>query len=830
MSESGLNLKQNGLLEAVGQAAGAVVVTGADGIIQYVNPAFTAMTGYSREEAIGQNPRLVKSGCQPEAFYRRMWETIRSGMSWQGDLVNRRKDGKLYTEEMRIAPIRDPQGAISGYLAIKRDVTGQRAAEQAQALLASIVASSEDGICSADLEGNILSCNRGAEKLLGYASEELIGRNLALVLPSQRRERLREILESVAKGGAVSPYDAILLAKDDSRVDVSFSISAIRNAEGAVVGVSGIARSIGERLKTERLLAESEKRFRRVFEQAPIGIAATTMDGRIVMANAAFCSIMGYSEGELLKKRWADLTHKDDLSVTQGILERLLLAPGESGAAEKRYIRGDGRMIWGHVTISLMRDGDGKPLHHLVHVQDITEHKQNRDSLQFHHSLIRAIHEVLLDGILVINDANLIVSHNQRFKDIWHFPDLEIPENLPDYFIGDQPPRVLSAVMEQVKKPEAFLRRIQELNEDPDAIDHCEIELRDGRTIERYSASLHIEGGNHRGRVWFFREITERKRIDSALRESEARYRSTFEQAAVGILHVSAEGKILECNARFAEITGYSTEEAAGLSFQQITHPDDMAACVGLHGKVMNEESPPPSLEKRYIRKDGTITWVKVTPTIRRDRLLRSQYHITIVEDINDRKMAEEALREAHEFAKSTIDALTSHICVLDESGVIIAVNRAWQEFARLNRRQADGQDGDREACQLRRGSQLSGSLQSSGGTGSRPGRGVRHRHPFRSKRKKRRFLRWNIPATPLSRSGGFWAVSRASCTTRCRWRWSSTSTSPRVSWRRRRSASPGRRRKRNLRAPTIWPPKRSRPPSPKASSWPTSATRFAPR
>src|ERR1035437_9921956 len=104
------------------------------------------MTGYSSDEALFQNPRILKSGCHPEEFYEGLWETIRSGQTWSGEVVNRRKDGSLYTEEMRIAPVRNSNGVTTGYIAIKHDVTEKRASEEKDAFLAAIVENSEDVI------------------------------------------------------------------------------------------------------------------------------------------------------------------------------------------------------------------------------------------------------------------------------------------------------------------------------------------------------------------------------------------------------------------------------------------------------------------------------------------------------------------------------------------------------------------------------------------------------------------------------------------------------------------------------------------------------------
>ena len=113
-------IERAGLVAAVEQAADGIVITDTDGKIQYVNPAFTAMTGYSSEEAVGQYPRILKSGREPVAFYEELWNTIRSGRIWHGELVNRRKDGTFYNEEMQISPVRVPNGEISSYIAVAR--------------------------------------------------------------------------------------------------------------------------------------------------------------------------------------------------------------------------------------------------------------------------------------------------------------------------------------------------------------------------------------------------------------------------------------------------------------------------------------------------------------------------------------------------------------------------------------------------------------------------------------------------------------------------------------------------------------------------------------
>ena len=117
------------LVTAIEQSAEAVVITNIHGDIEYVNPAFTRITGYSREEVLGENPRILKSDKQDPAFYQQLWETILNGQPWHGELVNRRKDGSLYTEQMAIAAVRGELGEITHFIGNKQDVTERKALE-----------------------------------------------------------------------------------------------------------------------------------------------------------------------------------------------------------------------------------------------------------------------------------------------------------------------------------------------------------------------------------------------------------------------------------------------------------------------------------------------------------------------------------------------------------------------------------------------------------------------------------------------------------------------------------------------------------------------------
>ena len=153
---------------ALEAAANGIVITDRQGTIVWANHAFAAMTGYSKEESIGKNLRMLKSGEQPESYYVNLWTTILSGRVWQGEIVNRRKDGTTYPEEMTITPVTQSVGSASNtyFIAIKQDITERKKAKEELQRLASIVEFSEDAIISTNMDGAITSWNRGAEKYM----------------------------------------------------------------------------------------------------------------------------------------------------------------------------------------------------------------------------------------------------------------------------------------------------------------------------------------------------------------------------------------------------------------------------------------------------------------------------------------------------------------------------------------------------------------------------------------------------------------------------------------------------------------------------------------
>ncbi len=213
------------------------------------------------------------------------------------EVVIERPDGSRITVLVNIDSITNASGETIGAINVFEDITDLKRAEQASRQLAAIVESSEDAIISKDLDGIITSWNQAAERLFGYTSEEVIGRPITLLIPAERHDEEPGILESIRRGERIEHYETVRQRKDGSLLDVSLTVSPIRDAQGSIVGASKIARNITQRKRVEVALRASEERFRTLTMNAPAAIFIKDLAGRYTLANPLACQALGRLDG-----------------------------------------------------------------------------------------------------------------------------------------------------------------------------------------------------------------------------------------------------------------------------------------------------------------------------------------------------------------------------------------------------------------------------------------------------------------------------------------------------------------------------------------------------
>ncbi len=405
-----------GLMTAVDQASDGIVFTDGKGVIQYVNPAFTAMTGYSAEEMVGQNPRLLKSGRHRAAFYQELWKTLLSGRVWQGEVTNRRKDGSLYAEEMRIAPVLDAEGALTGYIAIKRDVTEQRAAAAAQTFLAAITEHCEDAIVATSLAGVILTWNHGAEVIFGFTAAEALGRAVSLFTPADRMSRMMDCIDHVGSGEVLKNYEGICQHADGRRMHVAVTGFPIRDASGTVVAAVALLRDITEQHRGEQRLRESEERFRSMADSSSSIMWVTGADGNVEFVNRAYRTFFGVAGEAVLPGERRALLHPEDgagyrAAFEEAVREHLPFA------AEARVRAADGQWRLLGSRAQPRFSPDGEFLGHVGLSADITERRQMDQALRGSREFAQSTIDALSSHLCVLDEAGTIIAVNQAWRE-----------------------------------------------------------------------------------------------------------------------------------------------------------------------------------------------------------------------------------------------------------------------------------------------------------------------------------------------------------------------------------------------------------------------------
>jgi len=237
----------------------AIISKTLEGIILTWNNGATRLYGYTAEEAIGKPMTLLlpddRAGEETEILAR----MSRGERVEYFETVRRTKNGELIDVSLTISPIRDRHGRITGASHVARNISEHRRMETRLEQLAAIVESAEDAIISKTLEGRILTWNAGAERVYGYQASEAIGRTMTTLLPEARQNEENEILERIARGERVEHFETTRLTRSGDLIDVSLTISPIRDRHGGIIGASHVARNVTERHQFEQQLRHTQK-------------------------------------------------------------------------------------------------------------------------------------------------------------------------------------------------------------------------------------------------------------------------------------------------------------------------------------------------------------------------------------------------------------------------------------------------------------------------------------------------------------------------------------------------------------------------------------------
>ncbi len=282
---------QSAALEA---AANGIIIADREGNIRWVNPAFTQMTGYTQEEVLGQNPRLLKSEKHEPEFYRRMWETILAGEVWRGEMINLRKDGSLYTEEQTITPLIDENGEIANFIAIKQDITerivAERAVHQNEALFRKVLENLPVGVWIIDQSGKVIKTNTAGEQIwagVWNVGIERYGEYKGWWLNGGELIRPEEwaAARAITLGETSINEEVEIECFDGTHRIVFNSAIPIRDELGAIQGAIVVEQDITERKRAEEVLNQERQQLSGILDTMQDGVCIVNRDFSIEYIN-----------------------------------------------------------------------------------------------------------------------------------------------------------------------------------------------------------------------------------------------------------------------------------------------------------------------------------------------------------------------------------------------------------------------------------------------------------------------------------------------------------------------------------------------------------------
>ena len=611
--------------------------------ITFVNSAFVQTLGYDTADFATVADWSLKA--YPDPAYR---QTVME--AWQAELERAKRTGTAFTPQEARVHCKDGTSRTllvsaaslgvsfaGSHLVVLYDITARKQAEAAllesEGKFRQMAATITDvfWMTSPDSK-HIYYASPGFESIWGrplaslYADAQVWSES---ILPEDRERVVSQFL--ALENGESSLDTEYRISRPDGSLrwirDRGFQV---RDAAGHIVRLTGLASDITEQKQAETALRESEARFRAIFNHNALATAIIEPDSNISMVNDAYCQVSGYAREEVVGRSWKRTVVSEDVErLTEYNRQRLINPHAVPAGYDFRFYRKNGEIRHAQISVALIQSS-GQIVASML---DITERKLAAEAL--HHST-RMLQLVLenIPAFVFWKDRDLrYLGCNRNFA-------VSAGLDSPEAIIGKTDFDMVwpaSAAAYQADDRKVMANNRPKLNfEEPQARADGSI-----RWLSTSKTALTNQAGEVFGVLGIYTDITEQKQAEMALRDSETRFRAMFEQAAVGMAEVGLDGRWLRVNRRLSELLGYAEAELLPMKFQDVTHPDDLAADLSQLQKLVAGDIPNYSLEKRYFRKDGRLVFANLTVGLVQDAAGEPKHFISVVEDITKRKQAE---------------------------------------------------------------------------------------------------------------------------------------------------------------------------------------------
>ena len=624
------------------------------------NQVFCDLVGYSTAEVVGKTIEDVVYPDDLPANVAQFDQVMRGELaSFTMEKRFTRKNGEVVWVVLTVSPQHDVAGHPAYCIVIAQNHSERKRLEdelrQAHARLDLAVRGSNLSIWECEMpEGRIENSHLtliNVWELLGYdavMSPTDFPSTFALLFHPDDQERvMREIRELLASEGQDYESEYRVRSKDGSTRWHLARGTVLRDLKGKPVRFVGTSTDITDLKQADEALRQAKARLDLAVRGSNIAIWECNMpDGRIENSNLTYTNTwesMGYDAATKptdFPSTFAILFHPIDQERVMREIQELFDSDRQDYESEFRVRWQDGSTRWHLSRGTVLRDPEGKPIRFIGTSADITQLKLAEEALRESEQRFRTFVDHATDAFFLFDDQHVVLDVNGQACQSLGYTREQLLGMTPLDFDPDITPDRLEELKRRLDDGQPMAFESRHRREDGSVFP---VEIR---------GQAFWEGGR-RFTVALARDVTERQRAEAALRESEERFRSTFENAAVGIGHRHLDGRFARVNQKFCAIVGYPRDELLQRTGLVLTHPDDLGAGAELSAPLLRGESPGYTLEKRYVRKDGSVVWVELSVSLKRDAAGKPDYFIWIVQDISARNRLDGELRQAKDAAEA---------------------------------------------------------------------------------------------------------------------------------------------------------------------------------
>jgi PAS domain S-box-containing protein len=634
----------------------AVTATDANGCVTFMNPVAQSLTRWDQERAVG-NPLEdvfnIINGETRKALENPVTKAIREGMVV--GLVNNTilitKDGKEIPIDYSSAPIRNEEGDIIGVILVFRDVSERRRVEQAlhqsEERYRRITEAVTDYIFTVRIEdGHPVETvhSPACVAVTGYTPEDFAADpHLWLrMVHEEDREAVQDRIAQVLLGQAVQPLEHRIFRKGGLMRWVRNTLVPNYDSHGKLLSYDGLISDIDERKRAEETLRESEELFRNVYDTAPLAFVVWGRDIRVTDWNKKAEEVFGWSKEEALGRNFLDfLILEKDRHQVENVVGRLLQGELPSHSINDNLTK-DGQVITCEWNNSALHDDDGNIVGAMSLALDMTERRRAQEALCENEATLKSIFRAAPTGIGMLSNR-ILKRVNDRICEMTGYSREELVE---------QSARILYPTDEDFEY--VGREKYAQIRERGTGTVETRWKRKDGKILDVLVSSAPVDPSDLTAGVTFSAlDITERKKAEKELRESEDRYRRITEAITDYIYTVTVkDGLPVETihGPACVAVTGYTAEHFKENPYLWIhmVHEEDREAVGEQAARTLSGERVP-ALEHRIIRQDGATRWVRNTPVLNFDSHGRLLSYDGLVQDVTERKQAEEAVRQAND-------------------------------------------------------------------------------------------------------------------------------------------------------------------------------------